>query len=629
MHIRAALIIFVFTVFLSLPSIFNPILDRASDLDGNITQILYIKESLLNHHTFPQWNPYINQGIPVSADPLHAAFHPLVLPAFMLFAPSTAVKLLFFISLLSGGLGMYFLLQRLKVSSAIDIFSACILVTSGYIASHMVAGHFEKVLSFGILPWFIWSIYGVFKKPRSSFEILTSLLMALILFSGDLYNALYASIIVVTTGILGRSKSCIRASLRIIAYFLLLGAVKLIPLIELQDYIGKVREPFVGSQNIVSILYYFFVPFKPIFRIMGIGSFLETGFAWWEKVAFIGPLTLIGIVLFFARRNIFSKKQSQLYVAILAVLMLLSMPNASWNPYHWIITALPALQLFHVPSRVFGMLTIIFLTICALGYQRWYAQKNIYIRAAVIVLLLINMLTTMIFFFYITIFRQMDIRHSQTSTQLISDIKRRDKRIFYVAQYLQEEPLQQHRLISFEQKILNSNYGLQLKNSPAAAFTQFDFATNAPYSDIQPAYILGGETIRIPHGTQPEGMLKKDELTLYENFTADPYASLVQSGKAIEDVRILPNSISVNVDSSEPDQLVLLESFYPGWRVYEDGKRIDLISDRFLRAPVSNGIHTYTFVFTSRPFLAGLGISIISWSIAIGALFRRRNSIPS
>ncbi|MBP9797964.1 hypothetical protein KBC70_02350, partial [Candidatus Woesebacteria bacterium] len=394
MHIRAALIIFVFTVFLSLPSIFNPILNRASDLDGNISQILYIKDSLVKHHTFPQWNPYINQGIPVSADPLHAAFHPLVLPAFMLFTPITAIKLLYFVSLLSGGLGMYFLLHRLKVSSAIRIFSACILVTSGYIASHMIAGHFEKVLSFGILPWFMLSIYEVAKRPRSSFEILTALSMTLILFSGDLYNALYASIIVVTTGILGRSKSSIQASLRIIAYFLLLGSVKLIPLIELQEYIGKIREPFAGSQNIVSILYYFFVPIKPIFGIAGLGGLLETGFAWWEKVAFIGPFTLVGIVLFFTHRNIFSKKQSQFFVGILVVLLLLSMPSATWNPYHWMISALPSLQLFHVPSRVFGMLTIILLTLCALGYQRWYTRKNIYVRIAVIGFLLINTLST-------------------------------------------------------------------------------------------------------------------------------------------------------------------------------------------------------------------------------------------
>ncbi len=602
--------------------IFNPLLDRASDLDGNITQIIYIKDSLIKHHIFPQWNPYINQGIPVSADPLHSTFHPLVLPAFILFSPDAAVKLLYFISLFFGGVGLYVFLHRLKVFPVISILLSCTLVSCGYVASHLVAGHFEKVLSFGILPWFFLSLYESYKKTRSNSELLTAISMSLILFSGDLYNALYAGILVFTVGTIKRTNMTIR----ILAYFLFLSSVKLLPLIELQNYIGKLKEPFAGSQNPISLLYYLFLPIKPLFGLLGVEKYLDTGFAWWEKIAFVGPLTLIGVTLFFARRTIFSHMQSVFFLTTGTVLIFLSMPAASWNPYHWILNVVPSLQFFHVPSRVFGMLTVILLVICALGYQKWYAQRNAFLRGTIIATLTMNLFFTFLFFLYIVQFRNMEIKHSETSTQLISDIKRRDRRVFYIAQYLQEKPLLQHRLVSMEQKIFNSNYGLQLKDSPAAAFTRFDFSTTTVYSDVQPAYILGGETIRVPQDTQPEGILRKDDVVLYENFTADPYAALVKSKEGLDHVKIGPNNISVDVSSTSDDSLLLLESFYPGWRVYEDGKQINLLKDRFLHVPISDGHHAYNFVFTSYTFLAGLGISIVSWMVALGTLVRNRNS---
>jgi len=625
MHIRAALLIFVFSIVLMLPHICNPLLNRASDLDGNITQVLYIKNSLMKNHIFPQWNPYINQGIPISADPLHSAFHPLVIPAFILFSPETAVELLYFISLSSGGIGLFFLLQRLKISSYLNLIIVCTYLSCGYISSHIVAGHFEKVLSFGILPWFIANVYQVSIQPRSRYKILTAICMALILFSGDLYNALYAGILVLAIGIFSRSREIFNASIHILFYYFLLGAVKLIPLIELQNFIGKVREPFAGSQNFMSILYYFFIPIKPLFWYLGLRRNLETGFAWWEKVSFIGPLLLIGIVLFFAHRKFFSHRESKFFMLIGTVLMLLSMPNTSWNPYHWLILSLPPLQLFHVPSRAFGMLTIIFLILSALGFQKWYMKGKTSIQRAIVGILILNLLATCVFFVYIAYFKQMPRIHSDSTTALIRNIKRRDEGVYYIAQYVQEEPLQQHKIIYLEQKILNSNYGLQLKNSPAEAFTRFDFTTNTSYSDIQPLYFIGGKSIRVPKKAHPEGILRKNDQVLYKNKTGDSYATLAKSGRAIDSIMIHPNSISVNFISSMVDQLTLLESSYPGWRVYEDGKQIKLTPGRFLQTTVKKGKHTYTFIFQSAPFLIGLGISCIAWTVALSTLLRKRN----
>lgn len=627
MHLKAALLILVYTILLLGPSAFEPLLDRASDLDGNSTQILFIKDSLIKHHTFPQWNPYIHQGIPVSADPLHGAFHPFVLPAFMLFSPETAVKILYFISIYLAGLGMYVLLHRSKVLPELSIITACIYMSCGYVSSHMVAGHFEKILSFGILPWFVMCLYEVYKRSNTRNETMTAMCMALILFSGNVYNSLYAVIVTLVVGAFGKSKRVFYSSIRIVMYFVLLGAIKLIPLIELQHYIGKVKEPFAGSQNLISILYYFFIPFKPVFRVLGVGSYLETGFAWWEKVAFIGPFTLIGVVMFFLYRKRIFQAQSLFFMMIGTTLILLSMPAAPLNPYHLLISYIPALQLFHVPSRAFGLLTIIFLILSSLGFQSWYAKRNGIHRAVIVGLLLCNLISTYFFFMYVFRVKQMPIIHSESATQLVSNIKRRDKGVYYIAQYLQEKPLQQHTLISMEQKILNSNYGLQLKGSPAEAFTLYDFSIKTTYSDIHPAYIVGGRNIRMPVGTHSHAIMRKNDVVLYESQSADPYASLKKSGKSIDTVTIRPNRISMTVTSAINDQLILLESSYPGWHVYENGKQIQLTSGKFVQAPVKKGTHMYDFVFKSQTFLAGLGISCIAWVVAIRSLLKKWNSL--
>lgn len=622
MHIRAAFIIFLFTMMMSLPIFIDPLLDRASDLDGNITQILYIKNSLVQHHTFPQWNPYINQGIPVSADPLHAAFHPLVLPIFTLFSPESAVRILYALSLFMGGLGMYYLLHRLKIHPTIAYISAGIFITSGYISSHLVAGHFEKVLSFAFLPWFIHSLYAVYKKPGTSYQTVTACLMSLMVFSGDLYNALYSVLLVLAAGVIRLRRSHILSSIRIVIYFLLLSAIKLVPLFELQNHINKVREPFAGSQNFISILYYFFLPIKPLFISLGLSSYLTTGFAWWEKVAFVGPMTLVGIVLFFSRRKIFFQKQAQFFIGLMIILVLLSMPAFSVNPFNWAIHLIPQLQLFHVPSRVFGMLTVILLSISAIGFQRWYVLKEKKYTYAATSVLIINLTMTTAFFIFIMGPMNMPLNHSDTSNDLVKDIKRRDKSIFYISQYLQEFPLQQHKTISLEQKILNSNYGLQLKDSPAAAFTQFDFATDTAYADIQPRYIVGGEAIRIPRNTQPNRILKQDNIYLYKNVTATPYAYLEGQKKEVDNVQIKPNSITVRINSSQTDTLTIHESSFPGWTAYQDSMKLRLNSGRFLSIPITSGTHTYQLRFYSYSFMLGLGISIVSWSIAISLLFR-------
>ena len=280
--------------------------------------------------------------------------------------------------------------------------------------------------------------------------------------------------------------------------------------------------------------------------------------------AYIGPLYLVGLALVFTRKNIRDNKQFQFFIGILVVALLLALPHLSLNPVNWILRMVPPFQLFHVPSRVFGYVTVLLLVLATLGFQKIFVLFSTKQRHVLNTFLLLNIISTMLFSIYVLSQMNMGTRHSDASTELVDDIKRRDTGVFYIAQYLQEEPVSQHRLVTKQQKILNSNYGLQLKNSPAAKFTRFDF-TSTTYTDIQPKYFVGKRIIRVPKETAPSHLIKKNTTHIYKNNHAEPYAKLSLQDKTVLKPEIFPNTIEVIFDSKKQDSLVIAESYYPGW----------------------------------------------------------------
>ncbi|MEJ2747151.1 MAG: hypothetical protein P8183_04430 [Anaerolineae bacterium] len=67
------------------------------------------------------------------------------------------------------------------------------------------------------------------------------------------------------------------------------------------------------------------------------------------------------------------------------------------------------------------------------------------------------------------------------------------------------------------------------------------------------------------------------------------------------------------------DQLVVLVSNYPGWRVLVDGQPATLqpVND-YLGAPMQTGEHTYTFVFRPMKHYLGLAISLLALATMLG-----------
>ena len=113
-------------------------------------------------------------------------------------------------------------------------------------------------------------------------------------------------------------------------------------------------------------------------------------------------------------------------------------------------------------------------------------------------------------------------------------------------------------------------------------------------------------------------------------FTSQPDAPGIGTqgthGGAKEPCRILSytaDEITIDADLHAPGFLVLSEINYPGWQVYVNGKRENLLTANYLfrSVPLSAGKHTVRFVFNPVSFKIGIIVSVASLAaIVIGLL---------
>ncbi|PYV38951.1 MAG: hypothetical protein DMG09_10550, partial [Acidobacteria bacterium] len=77
------------------------------------------------------------------------------------------------------------------------------------------------------------------------------------------------------------------------------------------------------------------------------------------------------------------------------------------------------------------------------------------------------------------------------------------------------------------------------------------------------------------------------------------------------------------VDARKPGYLVLLDSYYPGWRAYLDGREAKILQANyaFRAVEVPAGKHTVEFSYRPLSFDAGLALSCMGLLFGIVSIF--------
>ncbi|HVA96931.1 MAG TPA: hypothetical protein VND99_04710 [Candidatus Acidoferrales bacterium] len=633
-----ASIIFVL-IFLA-PLILDSHILRSNDINDNITPLVYTKNVIYQSHSFPQWVPYIDQGLPMIADPTYSFYNPLVALSVLSFPIDVAFKVIYTISLIFAIFTIYILCRYFVINKNISFLLGLIYASSGYFVSRITAGHSEKILSYPLLPLFLYCLFRSVQKFSILWSGLTSLVLTLIYFSGDFYNFLYGCIALGITFlyylVLGRKKSFIvLVTILLIPFF---SAIKLFPFTELPSYIYHVIEPYTGSQNPISMLYYIFLPIKLPFILTGTKQFITTDFAWWGKITFIGPLLLIGIFFFFYYFKKISNDYKHLLYILLMTFALVSMPAWNLNPYHYLLIVFSKLQLFHVPSNIFAFMSVIVIIMAGIGFQKFTQLKKttrrIGIENYVLALLIVNLLITFVFSEYILIRKQLKIINPSYKVTL-SMLKQKDPSKYYIGAFLDQSGLPQNVAVDNQQLLLEDNYGLQMKDSPAEHFTPYDFFQTKTYNDIAPKYFIIDSSVKLsePFVFNIKKYFTYKDTTVFRVTSDTPFVYSELNKKKITN-NILTTEIGLNTftikakSNDNLNKIVMLESYYPGWQITIDGKSAKLFSSRFLEFNAVKGIHTYVLTFNSSRFVVGAVTTFISigiWGFLV-LLLRKRKS---
>ncbi|OGG02481.1 hypothetical protein A2W14_01610 [Candidatus Gottesmanbacteria bacterium RBG_16_37_8] len=122
----------------------------------------YLTDSLLRG-VIPFWNPYSFSGTPFLAHPSVAPFYPAVL-LYLIFPLNLAFSLNYYLHLVIGGLGMYFLTKR-YASNFISLISTICFMFSGYFTARIYAGHVDLLTTSVWIPWVIYSFLKISDLP--------------------------------------------------------------------------------------------------------------------------------------------------------------------------------------------------------------------------------------------------------------------------------------------------------------------------------------------------------------------------------------------------------------------------------------------------------------------------------
>ena len=149
----------------------------------------------LSGGNFPWWNQYLAGGMPLIAYPDASAFY---FPAYFLFfflKPVSAFNVSFMLHYGLAGVFMYLLLKRLEIVRPAAIIGSLAFMFCGFFVGHRV--HAVVVETAVWMPGIVWTVWCWLDTRQSRWAILTSVFIAMQIFSG------YMQIVLMTWFICG------------------------------------------------------------------------------------------------------------------------------------------------------------------------------------------------------------------------------------------------------------------------------------------------------------------------------------------------------------------------------------------------------------------------------------------
>jgi hypothetical protein len=636
-------------------------LQQTGEHNESATLPLLAEIGLQSYGEIPLWNPYMLTGFPHTGDFINHFWNPISTIPIMIWGGINGMKVSIFLTFIIAGLGQWLFAYLMGLRHIFRLWSAILFMISGGLALLWRVGWYELLIGAAWFPWCFALYWLALQQYKWALIFLTSIAIFMVVSVGGGYYPVYlfVSLAVLTGVALLRAKSNerlrqVRTAAWVALFSLTLSAVVLIPYLDGYRYAARDAAPDAVqnfSQPIQYGLINYIVHTPDWFR----ANVLGTAGGWnWFYIGWLPIAALAFVALAFSQTP--RLRWPMLISGILFFVLIMWFANR-YSPFKQIYEWIPFLYTFRFPNRLLVIATSPLLILSAQALEYTYRASKAWVRNIkliygpsgkrpntmsarhlVALLWIVVLITTTKDVYEVNKgFAFADQNLSTKSFAALTWLKNYDKSLYYVnigggAIYWDWTPA----VYALEMPMINFQYNRRLRSQDTQRAASSPFSAQAKYQISLPDQPVppNAQQVREFEGT----FVWYIPDTLPYAFTVQP--SLIQefSKLSVDQVSAVtvrlngPNQVVVKGSPKlEGDVLVVLMSYYPGWKLLVDGKPAVVAPyNGYLGTKMLPGEHTYIFYFLPAQFMAGATISIITIVLMISILlFARRRGTSS
>lgn len=624
----------------------------------------------LQNNVLPIWNPYTNLGYPLHTDPQSGALYPIVWVLAWLFGYSVyTINLEFILHLLIAFYGMKKLSEAFKLEENITLIIGLCYACCGFFIGN--AQHLSWIIAAAWIPYVATYYIRIIQSHNWRDGLKLSLVSFLLLTGG------YPAFTVTAFYLMGISflivvgiklwKKDIDSLKKVVISNVVFGTSFLIQSIVFLKYFLE-SLPFLVRTESLSLENIQLLPFSPNSFLSFVLPFVTGGHSAFFKTdvsmanAYFGLIPLLFLVYGFFKKP---KKETFLLWGFAIFFLLVSLGDYSFLRA-WLYHYIPMMDLFRYPALFRVFVIIPFLLLFGISFQSYFKNKENSKEKLILRFFISGMIIILAsLWFYSFLKEDFLLPENFTAASIVGFFNKSSNSQMVLIQ----APIQLGILalllgktflkkgISFLKfacllilldLFLSVQLNCFLTITSEAKVTALQEKLNAfpdafpiPHEKVQAVSHHGNKeyypiwyNLNILQKRVANDGYNNFKFKAYRTFKDKPEAQeilnnliLFDSGKSLRDslpaeekseIKITlfsPTRMEAELSMPNNSELTLLQYFYPGWKVYLNGKEVEpfLKEDIFISLKVPKGNHQIVFEYYPNNFLIYLIISFFAF----------------
>ncbi|HEX6270892.1 MAG TPA: hypothetical protein VFZ43_11690 [Anaerolineales bacterium] len=627
-------------------------LQQTGEHNESATLPLLAEIGLWRYGEIPLWNPYMLAGFPHVGDFVNHFWNPVSTVPIMVWGGINGMKVSIFLTFIIAGLGQWLFAYIMGLRRMFRVWSAILFMTSGGLALLWHVGWYELLLGAAWFPWCFGLYWRTLQRYTLTSVFMTSVAIFMVISTGGGYYLVYliVSLAVLTLIALLRVKSVERlAQIRTAALVMVcsaaLSAIVIVPYVDAFRYTARDAAPDTlqyFSQPIQYGLINYVIHTPEWFRT----NVLGTASGWnWFYIGWLPIAALAFVALAFSRSP--RQRWPMLISGILFLVLIMWFANR-FSPFKQVYEWIPYLYTFRFPNRLLVIATSPLLILSAQALEYAYRVSKVGVRDfrlvyappgksptnlsahhLVTLLWILGLITTTKAVYEVNRdFAFVDQNLNTKSFAVLQWLKRYDPSLYYVnigggVIYWDWTPA----AYTLEMPMINFQYNRRL------------LSQDRQRSDPSPFFARAKYQISLADQPVPESSQQLREFegifvwyipdTLPYAFSVEPtliqeYSKLTPDQVTEVKARINgPNQIIVEgTPAQDGNALVVLASYYPGWRLLIDGQPALVTPyNGYLGTKMLPGEHSYVFYFRPTQYIVGAIVSVVTLILMATSVF--------